>query len=650
MKLLSAQRVHAALAVFAVLALVAAVFWPALSGSFIFDDYPIFADNRAIEISDWSWRSWHGVWVWSHQNIQRPLAMFSYALNYVLGADTWGFKATNLAIHLFNTVLLFFLARKVLVSAWQPRDGDDAETHTQRIGIWALLLSTAWALHPLQISTVMYVVQRMELLGFTFTLLALLAYWHARQRQIAGLHAWLWLLVSAAMIAIGYCAKETAVLVPGYALLLELTVLRFRAGHRWLQRCWQTAYVLSCVTAGALLLFYLLPHYATTSGFSGRDFTAWERVLTQFRVVSMYIGWSVLPLPSQMHFYYDGYAASTGWLQPASTLAGGMFLLALLGLAVAIRKRRPLIALGIGWFFMANAITSAPIALELVFEHRNYPALFGILLAITDLIWLVTRRAHPRMPALLATIFILCLSLFTLLRASTWGDPLQLALTLAKDNPTSSRASYDLATRYMSMSEGDPASPMYSRTVRELERGAALPKSSPLPDQALLLMAAGGGVPLQKIWWDRFLHKLGTRPLGPQERNALTRLATVRIDDGNKNVDAFQLKKAYQIVLKRQPGVAQWRVQYADLASIALHDQTLAIEQLLMAVELKKSTPNYGQQLANYLLENHRAHEALAVIAKVQAMQLTSRNDPRLLEQKSQAMGMLQLPTDNRRD
>lgn len=631
MRRLSVSQPRSIFISFLTLVLITGIFWPALSGSFIFDDYPIFADNKVIQISDWSWQSWYGVWIWSHHNIQRPLAMLSYALNYALGADTWGFKATNLAIHLFNTVLLATFASRILTAGWIPRTGDDGTSRTRQTGTWALILATAWAIHPLQVSTVMYVVQRMELLGFTFTLLALLAYWRARQKQILGQRAWPWLILSSTMVIIGYYAKQTAVLTPGYALLLELTILHFRASRPLIQRNWQAMYALGCAAAVALFLFYLLPNYATTAAFAGRDFTAWERVLTQMRVLSIYIGWSVLPLPNHMHFYYDGYVASTGWLHPASTLLSGIFLAVLLGLAVAVRKHRPLMTFGIGWFFLAHSITSAPLALELVFEHRNYPAIFGILLALTDFTWMATRRSHPRMPALLATIFILSLCFLTGLRAATWGNPLQLALTLAKDNPKSSRASYDLATRYMLMSGGDASSPMYARTLAELERAANLPKSSPLPDQALLLMAAGGGVPVQQVWWDRFLHKLETRPIGPQERNALYRLATVRINDGNTAIDAHELQRAYKIMLERQPQSSQWHVEYADLASVALNDQTLAIEQLKIALELEQHTPDYASRLAKYLIENRRDHEALAVIARAQEMQPTLRTNAAIL-------------------
>jgi hypothetical protein len=384
MSALTALRLRRILLTAFTLALIALVFWPALYGGFIFDDYPIFAENAAVHVTGSQWHEWQQVWVWSHINIQRPLAMLSYAFNYALGDGTFGFKLTNLCIHLFNTVLLLLLTKRLLASAWLSDVTENSVSTRQRIGYWALGITAAWAIHPLQVSTVMYVVQRMEMMGFTFVLLALLTYWRARRLQQAGRRAWPWLLLFGALIVVGFFAKETTVLVPGYALLIELTLLRFAAAKPTTARAWKILYAGGCVTSILVLMLYVLPHFAQPINFAGRDFTAWQRELTQLRVLPLYLYWCVLPQASHLQFYYDNYQASTDLLHPVTTLLGGLLLLCLLGLAITVRRRRPLLAFGIGWFLVAHALTSGPIALELVFEHRNYPALLGLLLAVTD--------------------------------------------------------------------------------------------------------------------------------------------------------------------------------------------------------------------------------------------------------------------------
>jgi len=620
---------HAAITLFGVILFTVFVFYPATSGGLIFDDYPIFAENPIIHVTGWHWAQWHQVWVWSQANIGRPLAMLSYALNYALGNSTWGFKFTNLLIHLLNTVLVLLLARRLLAAAW-PAPGDDtANAHQRRLGMWATGIALAWAVHPLQVSAVMYVVQRMELMGFTFTLLALLAYWRARAQQQIGRRGWPWLVACGALIAIGYGAKETIVLVPGYAMLLELTVLRFAASKPVLRTAWKCFYALGCLAAVGVFFFYALPHYATASAYAGRDFTAWQRELTQLRVLPLYLGLIVWPAPSHMMFYYDDYVASTSLLHPITTLYGGLLLLGLLGLALAVRKRRPLLALGIAWFFMAHALTSAPIGLELVFEHRNYPALFGVGLALADIVWWLSQRSRSRLPALVACLLILNLGYLTTLRAATWGSKLLLATTLVNYNPGSARAAQDLARSYMAMSGGNLDSPLYSLSIRQLERATTLRTDSPLAEEALLLEASKNSHLPAQPWWDSFKHKLHTRPLISDTYLALNKLMTERAG-GNTGIDARQLAEAYAIAISRNPGRESLHAEYAELAGAVLHDSTLAIEQWQKTLQLDKNLDHYAPQLAGYLVEQKRDHEALAVIAKAWTLQPALRNSTEL--------------------
>lgn len=622
--------------------LIVLVFYPALSGGFIFDDYPIFAANPVVHISGWHWPDWWALWTWSHANVQRPLAMFSYALNYALGAGTWGFKATNLAIHVLNTLLVYLVSHRLLTAAWANATDNDSS----RVDYWALCVALVWAINPLQVSAVMYVVQRMELMGFTFVLLALLAYWRARRRQLAGERAWPWLLLAALITITGYFAKETVLLVPGYALLLELTLLRFAAQRSSTQRAWKFIYALGCVAAAIIFVGYLLPHYATASAFSVRDYTVWQRLLTQLRVLPMYLDWSFFPIPSQLHFYYDNYPASTDLLHPVTTLLGGLFLLGLVILATLVRHRRPLLALGIGWFLMANLLTSGPVALELVFEHRNYPALFGVMLATADLLWLLSMRWTPRLTAVLAGVVILNFGFLTVLRAATWGSPLLLAQTLAETNPGSARASLDLARRYVAMSGDNPNSPLYSLGISELKRGAALPASSILPEHALLIQAANhpGLISTQPLW-DSLDEKLRTRSMGPETYQALYGLLQARLG-GSPGIDATQLANALGIAITRNPTRFSLHSQYADLASLAMHDPELAEQQWKQVLELQKNSPDASVQIAGYLVQAQRNQEALAVIADVQSIHPELRGNAVLESMRIEAQKGLDKPAN----
>src|SRR5690606_19589931 len=115
-------------------------------------------------------------------------------------------------------------------------------------------------------------------------------------------------------------------------------------------------------------------------------------------------------------------------------------------------------------------------------------------------------------------------------RAASWGDVLLLSMHNVAINRDSPRASNDLGEQYFLMSGGDPDSPFYQFARKEFERGSLLPGSSPLPEQALIIISLRAGQPVDPAWWDRIEEKLGTRPIGPQEGMAILGLMRRRLD------------------------------------------------------------------------------------------------------------------------
>src|SRR5690606_2322411 len=210
----------------------------------------------------------------------------------------------------------------------------------------------------------------------------------------------------------------------------------------------------------------------------------------------------------------------------------------------------PLAALDGLWVLPAHSLTSAPLSLELVFEHRNYLALIGPVLLAFDLVLCLPTRVGPGIGvggglAIAATFAFLALA-----RAATWGAPLLLASDLVARNPGSARASNDLATIYLDYSGGNPSSPFFQFATREFERGAALPGSSPLPEQGLLLAAAVTGAPTRDEWWDSLIRKVRNDPVSPEMVMAVTGL--LKQHHAGHRLDVDRLAEAYQALLDRR--------------------------------------------------------------------------------------------------
>ena len=581
----------------ALLALVILVFWPGLYGGFIFDDYPNILKQPAVHATALEWEQIKRAAMSFPAGIGRPLPMASFALDHVYwGLNPFGYKLSGLAVHALNALLVFQLLRLLL-----RRRTDSAD-------ITAFVLALLWAAHPLQVSTVLYVVQRMETMSLTFVLLAMIAYHQGRIRQQRGERAWHWLLSCLPLVAIGYTNKETAALFPAYTLAMELTLFQFSAHRAATARNWRVAYGLG-VVGGLALLLLLYGHYATEEAFAIREYSATERMLTQLRIVPMYLGWILLPQPSSYLFYYDNYQHSTSLMQPLSTLLGAGLLTTLLAAGWVFRRRNTLFSLGIFWFLASHAMTSSFLPLELVFEHRNYFSILGVLLAVFAVVRLVPFRSVPQLQGVAVVAIVLGFLTLTAIRSANWGNPTQLAIELAERNPGSSRASVDLGEQYMILSGNDASSKYYAMAEAEFERGSRIPNSSPMPEQGLIVLAASAGLPAKPQWWDSVTRKLSERAVGPQEGTMIASLVTLRNE--GLAIDDQRLADAYVIVANRM------RMPAVQYYAFGLHALEKAGDPALARQLFERSVDNAGgeqplvQAITDALArEGHRAEAA----------------------------------------
>ena len=169
------------LALIALLALAAACYWPGLRGPWLFDDYPNILENAAIRLDGLNGLALQKAAFVEHGAgpLGRPVAYASFALNHYFAdgtASAFPFKLTNLAIHLLNVLLVWALAGLIGRRLWSA----------PQAAVFALAAAALFALHPIMLSSVLYVVQRMSSLAATFSLAALICWLRARARWPTG--------------------------------------------------------------------------------------------------------------------------------------------------------------------------------------------------------------------------------------------------------------------------------------------------------------------------------------------------------------------------------------------------------------------------------------------------------------------------------
>lgn len=598
----------------AALALTLAVYWPGLSGGWLFDDYPNIVDNHGVQPHHISIASLFKAALSSPSSeFKRPLSSLSFAANYLAGGlDPFGWKLSNVIIHLLNGVLVFLLARMLL--SLSRTSTPAAERKQARTDTLAALIAGGWLLLPINLTGVLYVVQRMESLANLFVLLGLLGYVAGRRRMLNDAAnqspngkpgaTWRGFFLCATSIAlataVGILAKETAVMLPLYAFLIEWVLFRFSAHDG--RRDWRVFALFTVVLVMPLIvgLTWLIPQVVNPGYWSTRDFTLGTRLLSEARIVVDYVVWTLWPTPHALSFYHDNFVISTGLLSPWTTLACILVLVGLVALAAWSRSRQPLVALGIALFLGCQLLTGTILPLELVYEHRNYFASFGLLLAVVPMLAVPMTHfmALPRR-VLLCGLLVLWTG-ETAMTASSWGNPLTLAETLAERAPDSPRAQYELGRIYVIYSNYDPASPFTKLAYAPLERAAALPGSSILPQQALIFMNSRMHLPIKNAWWTSMIAKLKARRPGVQDESSLGAL-TQCARDGECYLPRSRMIEAYLAALSHPNPSARLLAMYGDYAWNVLGDHALGERMTAEAVKATPGEPAYHITLARML-------------------------------------------------
>ncbi len=600
---------------------VVAIYWPGVHGGFLFDDFPNIVDNPALQITHLDVASLKTAALSSPSSeLKRPLASLSFALNeYFTGLDPEPMKIVNIIIHLLNAALVYALAL-ALLRLRGARLEDDSATLSVHSHRFALVVAAAWALAPINLTPVLYVVQRMESLCNLFVLAGLWAYLHGRERQLDGNAGWFWIVAGLVCgSGLGLLAKESALLLPLYAMLVEWALLRWRAQRATTTRSLRAMHA-GMLALGIIAAIVLVPRFINPIGWVFRPFTLSQRLLTEPRVLWSYIDWTLLPNLGKLGFYYDDYGLSKSLWSPSTTAFAIAGLIALAIAAMALRRCMPLASLGIGWFLAAHAMTGTVIPLELVFEHRNYFASFGLILAICSVGEpLAKNRGLSRVLQVLVVAWIAWLGFVTTLRVQEWKQPLRLVESLAAKQPDSPRTLYELGRTYLVLSDYDPHSPFTAASQRVLAKAAALPDASPLAEQALLIQAAHLKLPENPTWWDSLDAKLRKRPPDPQAIQTLYGL-THCIIQGYCHFGRERMEAAYRSAMSNPPPAPEVLAIHANYAINVMHDLALAITMARESVRIAPTEPKYRENLILLLAFDGKTDEVRSGLRELATM------------------------------
>jgi hypothetical protein len=416
------------------------IYWQGLSNTLLFDDVGVLMElGRYNYLGTWSDLLLY-LLAGDTGPTGRPLSLISFYLN-----DTsWPIespetlKITNIFLHLLNGILIFWLINKLLhISKLWKKDT-----------IWfSVLLTGLWLLHPLQITSVLYIVQRMTELSALFTLSGIIAYLYGREAVIEkpSVRAYAWLTLGVfSMGLLALLSKENGILMLGYILVLEFFLLRpFGVKATPILTIWTN----TVLTAPFLLaLLYVFSGSLREGAYLARPFSLEERLLTESRILMDYIANILLPGLSTPTLFHDDYVLSKGWLQPWTTTASILTISALFIIGLRSRKTYPVVSFSVFWFFCGHLLESTVVPLETYFEHRNYLPMLGPLAAFCYGTFKLLGKFPQEKKATLVGVGLYSALMVgsLLLNTMLWGKPVEMIVGWAQEHPTSVRALEEL--------------------------------------------------------------------------------------------------------------------------------------------------------------------------------------------------------------
>jgi tetratricopeptide (TPR) repeat protein len=385
--------------------LISIVYYPTIDAPFIFDDYPNIVFNEAVHPDKTG--DLFDVFQ-SKYSKTRPLALLTFSLNYLFGGlDVFGYHLVNILIHIIVTFLVYNIFINFPIKTNLQSNESEKRYAIQNVSFWAASL---WALNPIQTQAVTYIVQRMTSLAALFYLAAVYIFIYWRNNSISKQMA-IPFIVS--FFLLGMACKEIVITLP-----LTLLLIDYLFYSKKITRMHLIVMGFFFVGATGTSFFYLngkLPDFFSQS--PGRNFSPWERIMTEWRVLWHYLSLYLLPLPSRMHLAYD-VTISNGFLTPWTTITSLLTIATSWLIAWKYRFRFPVLSFAWIFFFLALALESTFLPLEIAFAHRLYlPTVFMLFSLLATIPNNIFKRT---------TIFFILLlgllSFWTIARNDEWNN------------------------------------------------------------------------------------------------------------------------------------------------------------------------------------------------------------------------------------
>ena len=400
---------------------------------------------------------------WKKEFLARGLLRISLALNaYLDDFRPFGYHIFNLAFHILNALLLFFVLEKSL-----RRFGMEAVGWgSKRIRSVSFFSAVFFLCHPIQTESVIYIMSRSEVVASTFYLAGFLLFQQLLERSSTShLQYGLYFLSIFLIALVGFTVKQIVATLPAIMILYYLCSCPDHSPALQFLKKWRWA-ITGIIAGVAGFLFYkLLTDETFLIGPSRPEEMVGRAkyMLSQPSVIVFYY-LKMLLFPMNLNIDPD-IAVVTSLLSWNFLLP--MFCIAFLLLCSLKVFKTRFVFFFLCWFFIILSPSSSIVTLhDLAAEHRTYLASAGIFILFACGVAEVTCRWGETRPLNITLIFcVFALGIMTMKRNAVWQSELSLWQDTHQKSPHKLRPLINLARAHSLEGNSEKAIQYYQESL-----------------------------------------------------------------------------------------------------------------------------------------------------------------------------------------
>lgn len=536
-----------------------------------FDDpeyvYEVPEINSGVSLHNLKWAFTH----WPSTN-WFPLQNISHMLDFTLfGPNPGAFHLTNVVLHTLAALLLFLFLLLMTNALWR-----------------SAFVAAVFAIHPLRVESVAWIIERKDVLSGVFFMLALGAYFYYTRKPSITRY-----IVMSIFLAAGLLSKAMLVTTPVILLLLDYWMLRSSdTSHVTRHRSQEMGWPKLIVEKIPLFVISAVVASLTSRGIAPTHSQADQlpllaRIANALVSYLVYIWQTVWPVNLAVFYPFGTNELFMGEMPIFQASVAFVILLTATLIALALRKSRPYLFVGWFWYLimLAPVIGIIQVNLQAHADRYTYLPQIGLLIIVAwglaDLF--ANWRYRTQVVIAAAVVVVFAFAFAARAQTSCWRDSETLwsrTIAVTKDNYFAHASLADLLMRRGRVKEAIE----HSEKALEIR-----PNDADAQNNLGLAMLQTGGTKRAVAHLEKALE------INPGHLNAEVNLAWVLAtssDDSLRN-GARAVQLAEDVINRAgHPNAIVLRTLAAAYAEVGRFNDAIAAAQ--QAIEIARATGNEG--------------------------------------------------------